>query len=159
LQSTQFEICGVGGSDPKEGRTRKVGLGITYPDANGTFKIGQAWRTGSTPADYTLNMDFKAEYKSVSIGGGISQTPSSKLMGSISTPMEAPVDRYARNAVNAWWQDSCVDTWHGCHSWLHSGSGDFHGTVAQGLWEFTSKKQAAAAANGGFRVSTFNDVR
>jgi hypothetical protein len=156
---TQFEICGVGGSDPLHGRTRKIGLGITYPNATRTYKIGQAWKTGSTPANYSLSMDLKGEYKNVSIGGGISQTPASKLMGSISTPIESPMDKYARNAVNAWWQDSCYDAWHKCHKWLGSGSKDFHGTVVQGLWEFSDPAQAAAAANGGFRVSTFNDVR
>lgn len=124
-----------------------------------TYKIGQAWQTGATPANYTMNMDFKAEYKGVEIGGGISQTPASKLMGSISTPVGSPVDHYARNAVNAWWQDSCFDAWHRCHKWLGSGSKDFHGTVVQGLWEFNDPAQAAAAASGGFRVSTFNDVR
>jgi hypothetical protein len=156
---TQFEICGVGGSDPLHGRTRKIGLGITYPDASTTYKIGQAWKTGSTPANYNLNLDLKGEYKNVSVGGGISQTPASKLMGSISTPIESPMDTYARNAVNAWWQDSCYDAWHKCHKWMGSGSKEFHGTVVQGLWEFSDPAQAAAAANGGFRVSTFNDVR
>jgi hypothetical protein len=159
IRTTQFEICGVGGSDPSHGRTRKIGLGITYPDAATTYKIGQAWQSGLTPANYSLNLDFKGEYKNVSIGGGISQTPASKLMGSISTPIESPMDKYARNAVNAWWQDSCYDAWHKCHNWLGSGSKDFHGTVVQGLWEFSDPAQAAAAANGGFRVSTFNDVR
>jgi hypothetical protein len=42
---------------------------------------------------------------------------------------------------------------------MGSGSKEFHGTVVQGLWEFSDPAQAAAAANGGFRVSTFNDVR
>jgi hypothetical protein len=159
LGTTQFEICGVGGADPSHGRTRKVGLGITYPDATATYKVGQAWKTGSTPANYSLSLDFKGEYKNVSIGGGISQTPASKLMGSISTPIDSPLDQYARNAVNAWWQDSCYDAWHKCYKFLRSGSKDFHGTVVQGLWEFANPIQAAAAANGGFRVSTFNDVR
>jgi hypothetical protein len=156
--ATQFEICGVGGSDPSHGRTRKIGLGITYPDRSTTYKIGQAWQAGSTPANYALNMDFKAAYKGVEIGGGISQTPASKLMGSISTPIDSPVDEYSRNAVNGWWQDSCFDSWHKCHDWMGSGSKDFHGTVVHGLWEFSDQEQAAAAANGGFRVSTFNDV-
>jgi hypothetical protein len=103
-------------------------------------------------------MDFKAAYKGVEIGGGMSQVPVSKLMGSISTPIDSAMDIYNRNAVNGWWQDSCVGSWHGC-KYFHGGSSDFHGSVVQGLWEFSNKAQARAAANGGFRVSTFNDAR
>ena len=114
-QSVQYEVCAVGGSDPNgRTRTRRAGIGIAFPDAANTYKIGQAWKEGETPSNFTMNMEFKAEYKGVEIGGGISQTPTNKLLGSISTPFKADVDTYARNAVNAWWQDGCVNSWKGC---------------------------------------------
>jgi hypothetical protein len=153
FKSVQFEVCGVGGSDPNgRTRTRKAGIGITFPDAANSYKIGQAWKEGETPSNYTMDMAFKVAHKGVEIGGGISQTPTNKLLGSISTPVKAPWDAYARNAVNAWWQDGCVGSWKGCQIW--NGSKDFHGAVAHGLFEFTPA-QAAIAERTGFVVSTF----
>jgi hypothetical protein len=155
--STQFEICGVGGADTENGsRLRRAGVGIAYADPIHTYKIGQAWKEGSTPANYTLNMAFKAEVrKGVEIGGGISQTPTNKLTGSISTPFKTDVDVFARNAVNAWWQDSCVGAWYGCRH-IH-GSKDFHGAVAHALYEF-SPAQAKAVQLGGFRLHAFRSA-
>lgn len=58
-------------------------------------------------------------------------------MGSFNAPYsDARMDRFARNGVNAWWQDSCVSGFSRCH--LHAdGSPNFQGTVAHGLYEFT----------------------
>lgn len=152
--STQYEICGVGGVAPDGSRTRRAGVGITLANEATTYKIGQAWKSESTPANYTLDMAFKGAAKGVEIGGGISQTPSHKLLGSFSTPFEAPVDAYARNAANAWWQDACIGSWHGCRH-IH-GSKDFHGAVAHGLYEFTPGQ--ADAAYHGFRFSAFRSA-
>lgn len=155
-RSTQFEICGVGGADTEDGsRLRRAGIGITFADPNVTHKIGQKWEEGSTPANYTLDMAFEAAYKSVTIGGGISQTPTNKLTGSISTPFKADVDVFARNAVNAWWQDSCVGAWHGCRH-IH-GSKEFHGAVAHALYEFTPAR-AKSVSLGGFQLHAFRSA-
>ncbi len=132
----------MGGVAPDGSRTRRAGVGITFANEAVTHKIGQAWKSESTPANYTLDMAFKAAAKGVEIGGGISQTPTHKLLGSISTPFSAPVDTYARNAANAWWQDSCINSWHRCQRF--NGSKDFHGAVAHGLYEFTPAQADAA---------------
>lgn len=155
-KSVQFEVCGTGGSDPDgRTRTRRAGIGIAFPDAATTYKIGQAWKEGETPSNYTLDMAFKAAHKGVEIGGGISQTPTNKLLGSISTPFKASADAFARNGVNAWWQDGCVGSWKGCQ--FFNGSKDFHGAVAHGLFEFTPA-QAEVAGRTGFVVSTFRST-
>lgn len=154
VSTVQYEICGVGGVAPDGSRTRRAGVGITFADPNATHKIGQAWKTGSTPANYTLDMAFKAAAKGVEIGGGMSQTPTHKLTGSFGSPFDAPMDDYSRNASNAWWQDSCIGSWHGCRH-MH-GSKDFHGAVAHGLYEFTPAK--ADAAYHGFRFTAFRSA-
>jgi len=137
--STQFEVCATGGAQPRSERATQIGLGMAFPDTNQTYKIGQDWREGQTPANYTSTLGFQlgpAEKVPLSISGSISQHPSDQLMGSITGPFPTPGDAYARNAVNSWWQASCQDSFHGCRWWWR-GSKDFHGTVAQGLWEFT----------------------
>jgi hypothetical protein len=137
-RSTQYEMCATGGAQPKDARAVQIGLGMSFPDTAQTFKIGQSWKEGQTPANYTSTLGFQLgpiEKVPLQISASISQNPSDKLMGSITGPFATPDDVFARNAVNAWWQDSCKDTWHGCHmKW--NGTKDFHGTVAQGLWEF-----------------------
>ncbi|MGQ0623645.1 MAG: hypothetical protein ACT4PP_03175 [Sporichthyaceae bacterium] len=149
-KSTQFEVCGVGGGDLHDKRMRRVGVGIAYPDAATTYKIGSEWRSGETPENYTTELGFEVPvHKVVTIRGSISQTPTNKLMGSFEPPFPAGTSQYSRNAVNAWWQDDCVGG-APCAPW--KGSKDFHGTVAQGLWEFTPVQQATFT---GFTVSTF----
>ncbi|MGQ0464787.1 MAG: hypothetical protein ACT4QG_05660 [Sporichthyaceae bacterium] len=154
--STQFEICGVGGSDTEGGsRLRRAGVGIAYADAGTTYKIGQNWKEGETPANYTMDLAFSVPIKAVEIAGGISQTPTNKLTGSIGTPFKTDVDVYARNAVNAWWEDSCTGSWMGCRKW--SGSKDFHGAVAHSLFEFTPQK-AKTVEVGGFQLHAFRSA-
>lgn len=149
-RSVQFEVCGVGGGDMGDKRMRRVGIGIAYPDAASTSKIGSGWRSGETPENYTVELGFEAPvYKDITISGGISQTPTNKLMGSFEPPFPASTSQFARNAVNAWWQDDCVG---GVPCNRFQGSKDFHGTVAQGLWEFSP---AQTATFRGFTVSTF----
>ncbi|MGQ0463828.1 MAG: hypothetical protein ACT4QG_00765 [Sporichthyaceae bacterium] len=155
-KSTQFEICGAGGSDTEGGsRLRRAGVGIAYADPNATYKIGQEWKEGETPANYTMDLAFSVPVKAMEISGGISQTPTHKLTGSIATPFKTDVDVYARNAVNAWWQDSCIGAWMGCRNW--SGSKDFHGAVAHSLFEFTPAK-AKTVEVGGFQLHAFRSA-
>ncbi|MGQ0632596.1 MAG: hypothetical protein ACT4P1_16370 [Sporichthyaceae bacterium] len=132
-KSTQYEVCGVGSGDLEGKRMRKVGLGIAAADAAQDLLIGSEWRTGETPENYTTELGFEAPvYKDIKISGSISQSPTNKLMGSFETPFPTTASPYARNAVNAWWQDDCVGGVP-CTRW--QGSKSFHGTVAQGLWE------------------------
>lgn len=150
VKSTQFEVCGVGGGDMGDKRMRRVGLGIGYPDAATTHKIGSEWRSGEVPENYTVELGFEAPvYKDITISGGISQTPTNKLMGSFEPPFPTALSPFARNAVNAWWQDDCVG---GIPCNRYQGSKDFHGTVAQGLFEFTPDQLKTFR---GFVVSTF----
>jgi hypothetical protein len=137
-ETNQFEVCTTGGGALRGGsRLYKVGTGMALADVSQTRKIGQIWQSGSTPKDYSLSMGFQVAPKKspISINASISQTPTDKLMGSIIGPYKTMVDDYTANAVNAWWQDECVDSWKGCHfSW--NGSANFQGTIAQGLWEY-----------------------
>lgn len=148
-KTTQFEVCGVGGGDMGDKRMRRMGIAIAYPDAAATYKIGSAWRSGETPENYTIDLAFEVPVRGVTIGGGISQTPTNKLLGSFVPPFTLTTSPFTRNAVHAWWQDDCVGGTP-CAPW--KGSKDFHGTVAQGLWEFTP---AQAASFPGFKLSAF----
>lgn len=136
VPTTQYEVCGVGGADLKEGwRMHQVGLGMAFPDATRTFKIGESWKAGSTPSDYTVGLGFEAGKEPLSVNGSVSQNPTDKLLGSINGPYPTHIDAFARNGVSAWWQDSCVSGWSKC-KFKADGSSEFQGTVAHGLWEF-----------------------
>lgn len=139
VKTTQFQVCGTGGADLKDGyRIHQAGMGIAFPDAGRTFKIGQGWQAGKTPSDTTVSLGFELSDKRspLSIKGSISQNPSDKLKGSIVGPYETSMDAFARNGVNAWWEDSCVNGWSRC-KFKGDGSADFQGTVVHGLWEFS----------------------
>lgn len=134
---TQFEVCSAGGGDLGNGfRAVKMGTGMAIQDSTNFLKIGSGWREGKTPKDYTLNMGFEVAPKQlpVSLDGSVSQTPQDKLKGSIRAPHDSFMNTWDRNAVNAWWEDSCIGSWRGC--WGRSGSTDYQGTVAHGLWEY-----------------------
>ncbi|MGQ0630887.1 MAG: hypothetical protein ACT4P1_07580 [Sporichthyaceae bacterium] len=148
--TTQFEVCGVGGGDMNDKRMRRMGIGIAYPDVATTYRIGSEWRSGDTPENYTVDLGFEVPvHKALTISGGISQTPTNKLVGSFVPPFESNISQYSRNGVNAWWQDDCVGG-SPCAPW--KGSKSFHGTVAQGLWEFTPDQ---AKTFRGFELRTF----
>lgn len=112
-------------------------MGVAFPDTNRTFKIGQNWKAGKTPSDTTVSLGFELGGKNspVSINGSIAQNPSDKLKGSIVGPFETGFDAFARNGVNAWWEDSCVQGWSHCR-FRADGSPNFQGSVVHGLWEF-----------------------
>lgn len=137
-RSTQFELCSTGGADLQDGwRVYQAGVGMTILDPE-AFKIDQAWRSGDTPADYDLSLDFQLgkEDGPLSITGSISQEARDKLKGSFLGPYETFMDGYSHNSVNAWWEDGCMSGWSRCQA-RADGSSDFQGTVAHGLWEFT----------------------
>lgn len=153
-KSTQYEVCGTGGMDLKDGhRAFKAGLGFAFPDTDRTYRIGYKWESGQTPADYSLSMGFQLgnDKTPISIGASMAQTPSDKLLGSFNAPYKSWLDAYARNGVNAWWQDSCVSGWSRCQ--LHAdGSPNFQGTVAHGLYEFRPEEAAKVTH---FAVNTY----
>src|SRR5205823_2724983 len=99
-------------------------------DSKTTWRIGQAWKEGSTPANYTVSLGFATEGP-VKVNGGIQQTPTSSLKGSMRPPYKHPVDAFSRNSVNGWWQASCAPD---CAR--TGGSSEFQGSVIEGLWEF-----------------------
>ncbi|MGH7362028.1 MAG: hypothetical protein ACREJI_10505, partial [Candidatus Methylomirabilales bacterium] len=101
----QWLICGTGGGDANNGsRTMMVGPGVAFPNAQKTYKIGQQWRTGQTPANYSIGLGFEVARDPVSVSVGFSQTPTDTLQGSSRPPYPADVDAVARNGVNAWWE-------------------------------------------------------
>lgn len=132
-------MCTKGGGDLQDGyRLFQAGTGMAIADADRFLKIGQSWKTGKTPEDYTLGLGFKVAPKNVpvEISASLSQNPSDKLLGSIVGPYKTFMNDYARNGVNAWWEDSCMGHWYGCRKW--DGSRNFQGAMAQGLWEYTN---------------------
>jgi|GEM_PF-1277249 len=141
-ERNQVEVCTTGGGNLRGGwRLLQVGTGMAVSDPNQTLKIGQKWQTGSTPKDYSLSLGFQVAPKDspISVSASLTQTPTDKLMGSMLGPVRSNVDNYPQNAVQAWWQDSCVDSWHGCH-FRWNGSANFQGSLAQGLWEYPADR-------------------
>jgi len=131
-------ICGVGGADTNNGsRVTKAGPGIAYKE-DPTYRIGQKWQEGSTPANYTVSLGFETEGP-IKITGGISQTPQHKLKGSFRPPQhDKEMDRFAFNGANGWWEHACEPHCGGNGS--PAGSSDYHGSVVEGLWEFPAGK-------------------
>lgn len=134
--TSQWEVCSIGGGEFDDHRLRRVGTGIALDDATNFRKIGQAWQTGSTPENYTLGLGFQVKKDPVAISASLTQHPADKLLGSHRGPWSTFMDSYDRNAVNAWWQDNCIGRWYRC--WPKSGSHDYQGAIAHGLWEFPS---------------------
>jgi hypothetical protein len=139
--STQWEVCSVGGGDMDAARLLKVGTGVALNDASNFRRIGQAWQSGSTPENYSLGLEFQVEKEPVTIGASLTQQPADKLLGSFRAPYRSGLDAFERNAVYAWWQDNCIGRWYRC--WRNSGSKDFQGTIAHGLWEFRKGTEPA----------------
>lgn len=133
-RTTQWEVCSKGGGDLDSGRLRRVGTGMALAGQSEMRRIGYAWQTGKTPEDYSLALGFQVEKKPVSISASMTQNPSDKLLGSFRSPFDSYMNAFEQNAVNAWWQDNCIGRWYGCLR--NSGSQDFQGAIAHGLWEF-----------------------
>jgi hypothetical protein len=125
-RTQQWLVCGVGGADTNNGsKLNKAGPGIAFKDTNTSWKLGQNWREGATPANYTVSLGFETEGP-LKINGGITQTPKDRLKGSPRPPQhDEEMDRLARNGANGWWEAGSG-----------AGSSDYHGSVVEGLWEF-----------------------
>lgn len=144
----QWLVCATGGADGNNGsRTVISGPGIAYQDRDATHKIGQVWKEGKTPANYTVSLGFEVGRGPVKVNGGIQQTPHHSLKGSPRPPIDSDMDAFSRNGVNGWWEHACVPRCVGS-----SGSGDFQGSVAEGLWEFPQGKRVHVDA---FAMSGF----
>lgn len=135
--SKQWLICSTGGADANNGsRTVMAGPGVAFRDGGTTYKMGQVWKEGKTPANYSLNLGFEVPTDVVKIKAGISQTPTASLRGSPRPPFSASdVDAYARNGANGWWEDSCAPNCAGT-----GGSSNYQGSVVEALWQFPQEK-------------------
>ena len=139
----QWLVCGVGGADTNNGsKLTKAGPGIAFKDADSTWKLGQIWQEGQTPANYTVSLGFQTEGP-VKISGGITQTPHHELKGSPRPPQhDKEMDRLARNGANGWWEHACEPGCGGNGS--PAGSSDYQGSVVEGLWEFPNGRPVSS---------------
>jgi hypothetical protein len=126
----QWLVCATGGVDAQNGSRISVsGPVVAYRNEQATFKIGQVWREGRTPADHTVSLGFQVGKGPVAVNGSIQQNSTEKLKGS---PLALFNDnRYGRNQAAAWWEHGCRPT---CRRW--NGSAEFQGSVAEALFEF-----------------------
>jgi hypothetical protein len=133
VSQLQYLICGTGGIDAQNGhRTTISGPGMAFKSTTTTRKIGQIWKSGPTGPSTSVTLGFSAGTGSVNVSGSISQTQSAELKGSINPPYaDTGMDSYARNAANAWYDNSC-----GFACPPTQGSAEFQGSVVEGLWEF-----------------------
>jgi hypothetical protein len=128
----QWLVCGTGGADANNGsRTVMAGPGIAFRDANTTYRLGQTWKEGKTPASYSVNLGFEVPADVVTIKAGITQTPTASLRGSPRPPFKSDLDTFSRNGANGWWEDSCAPDCAGT-----GGSSNYQGSLVEGLWEF-----------------------
>ena len=136
-RSKQWLICATGGADANNGsRTVMTGPGLAFRDSGETYKLGQNWKEGKTPANYSLNLGFEVPTDVVTIKAGITQTPTASLRGSFRPPFKASeVDAFARNGANGWWEDTCAPRCTGT-----GGSSNYQGSVVEGLWQFPQDK-------------------
>jgi hypothetical protein len=120
----------------------KAGPGIAFRDADTTWKLGHAWREGSTPSNTTISLGFQTQGP-VQIHGGITQTPTHHLKGSPRPPHgDDEMKRLQRNGVNGWWEHGCEPHFGGNGS--ATGSSDYQGSVVEGLWEFPNMRPVSS---------------
>lgn len=135
----QWLVCSTGGVDAQNGSRISVsGPVVAYRNEHATYRIGQAWREGKTPADHTVTLGFQVGRGPVQVNGSIQQTPTEKLKGSPLAPFND--NRYARNQAAGWWEHGCRPM---CRRW--NGSADFQGSVAEALFEFPEGLPVAPA--------------
>jgi hypothetical protein len=132
----QWLICGTGGADANNGsRTVMTGPGIAFRDSNATYRIGEAWKEGKTPANYSVNLGFEVPTDVVKIKAGMTQTPTASLRGSPRPPWNSDVDAFSRNGANGWWEDSCAPNCAGT-----GGSSNYQGSLVEALFQFPQDK-------------------
>lgn len=79
----QWLVCATGGVDAQDGsRSTVSGPVVAYRNEHATYKIGQIWREGKTPADHTVTLGFQVGKGPVSVNGSIQQNSTEKLKGS-----------------------------------------------------------------------------
>ncbi|MGH9038815.1 MAG: hypothetical protein ACRDZ3_01135 [Acidimicrobiia bacterium] len=132
----QWVICATGGADANNGsRTVMAGPGIYFRDAGHTYKLGQVWKEGKTPASYSLNLGFEVPTDYVTVKAGMTQTPTSSLRGSPRPPFDSDAEAYTANGASGWWEADCAPDCVGT-----GGSNGYQGSVVEGLWEFPQSK-------------------
>jgi hypothetical protein len=131
--TVQFLSCAARGVDADGGsRITISGPGVAFNDAETPRILGQSWKEGETPEDYSITLGFQAPVRPVSVTGSIQQHPSNSLKGSVVPPYDyEDMKEYHENAVNAWWEDHCRP-----RCTRLGGSNQYQGSVAEGLWEF-----------------------
>ncbi|MGH8998387.1 MAG: hypothetical protein ACRDY7_03255, partial [Acidimicrobiia bacterium] len=136
----QWLVCAFGGADANNGsRVTKAGPGIAYQDPKKTWKLGHAWKEGSTPTNTTISLSFQTAGP-VQVHGGMSQTPTHHLKGSPRPPHgDDKMEAIQRNGAHGWWEHGCEPRCGGNGS--VRGSSDYHGSVVEGLWEFPDTKR------------------
>ncbi|MGH8999508.1 MAG: hypothetical protein ACRDY7_08965 [Acidimicrobiia bacterium] len=102
---------------------------VAFKSERATYKIGQVWREGKTPADHTVTLGFQVGRGPVQVSGSIQQNATEKLKGSPLAPFQD--NRFGRNQAAGWWEHGCRPL---CRRW--NGSADFQGSVAEALFEF-----------------------
>lgn len=128
----QLEVCAVGGADAQNGwRQLENGMSMSVDSNNPRNLIARQYARMTTTSPTSASLSFNAGYKSVSIGGSLSQQYTGELGGK---PGSSPypgsaTDAFPETAATAWWHST--DTWN-----RYSGSAHFQGTVSHALWEF-----------------------
>ena len=136
LVAKQWLVCGTGGADANNGsRTVMTGPGIAFRDSGTTYRIGQQWKEGRTPASYSVNLGFEVPTNVVNIKANISQTPTASLRGSFRPPWTSDLDAFSRNGANGWWEDSCAPNCAGT-----GGSSNYQGSLVEALFQFPQDK-------------------
>jgi hypothetical protein len=80
--TVQFLSCAAGGVDAEGGsRITISGPGVAFNDAETPRILGQNWKEGETPEDYSITLGFQSPARAVNVTGSIQQHPSNSLKG------------------------------------------------------------------------------
>lgn len=141
----QVLMCAVGGIDAEHGsRITVAGPGVYVRDSQTPYVINKVWREGKTPKSHTIELGFEVPLKDAKVTAKFSQNPTENLKGSIRPPYESDAGEWFINAAHGWWEDGC----HPKCRWRFQGSGDYHGSTVEGLWEFSQAEKALAVDRG-----------
>ena len=132
----QWVVCATGGVDGQEGwRILVSGPGTAWANTTRSKRIGTKWGSGETGPRTVVRLGFSVGKGPVSINGSIEQVDVAKLRGNFSGPYRSEFEDYAINGSTGWWDRDCNP----CHR--ASGSAEFQGNVASGLWEFRQSRK------------------